>query len=364
MVGTYPPVFGSLAAVSVTEAEVLRCCPLQLAYRRSGHGTRKSTPWARLGTVCHEVLEQAARSELGEIDEVFDDRFTQIWNERIGEQERQAAETGELELYGPATGWPTYATKRARLRRRARELTIEATSWRDREGVRIEERLQVDGEALYGYVDLVVRDPGPYRVIDYKSGVVTSPSEDLLVDPGYRRQVLLYAYLESIQPGGGRPVEGQVVPLAGDVIRFPIDWVEVGNLVSETHGLINEAANATEPVDLARPSAQHCRCCTYAARCPAFLSELTPELDLGSAALVGTVVSRSVDPSGQLTIDLNVERGTVAARSARVERIDPRRFSAIAGAATGWQVSCVGLRLRRGAEDEFLVTPRTVIEVL
>lgn len=364
MVAGFPPPLAHLEQVSVTEVDALLSCPLQLAYRRSGHGKRRSTPWARLGTVCHEVLERAARGELGDVDEGFDDRYTQVWDQAIGDQERLAAEGGESELYGPATSWPTYATKRARLRRRAREIAYEARSWRDRKGVRIEERLEAPGEILFGYPDLIVREPGPYRIVDYKSGVVTSPSDDEELNPGYRRQVLLYAYLESAQADGGRPIEGQVVPLTGESVRFDIDWPEVEALAAEVHAVIDATAKSVAVADLARPSADTCRFCTYAARCPAFHAALDPALELGAIALVGSVLGSWADTSGRLTMDLTVERATGIASRVKVERIDPSRYPAAALVAPGDRVCCIGLRRRGELEDELVVTSRTVIERL
>lgn len=364
MVAGFPPPLADLQRVSVTEVEALLSCPLQLAYRRSGHGKRRSTPWARLGTVCHGVLERAARGELGDVDDGFDDRYAQMWDQAIADQEQLAAAGGERELYGPATNWPTYATKRARLRRRAREIAHEAQSWRDREGVRIEERLEAPGEVLFGYPDLIVREPGPYRVVDYKSGVVTSPSDDEELNPGYRRQVLLYAYLESIQEDGGRPVEGQVVPLAGDSVRFDIDWPEVEALAVEVHAVIASTVKSVDVADLARPSADTCRFCTYAARCPAFHAALNPALALGSIAMVGSVLGSWADTSGRLTMDLTVEQGTVTASRVKVERIDPSRYPAVALVVPGDRVCCIGLRSRGESEDELVVTARSVIERL
>lgn len=368
MVAGFPPALADLQRVSVTEVDALFSCPLQLAYRRSGRGKRRSTPWARLGTVCHGVLESAARGELGDVDDEFDDRYAQMWDQAVEEQEKLAAEGGERELYGPATRWPTYATKRAQLRRRVREIALEGQSWRGHDGVRIEARLEAPGEALYGYPDLIVREPGPYRVVDYKSGVVTSPADDDQeeedLNPGYRRQVLLYAYLESLQKDGGRPVEGHVVPLAGDSIRFDITWPEVQALAAEVHRLIETAAKSVAVADLARPSADSCRFCTYAARCPAFHASLNPALNLGSIAIIGSVLCAWADTSGRLTMDLAVEQGTVTASRVKVERIDPNRFPGAALVEPGSRVCCIGLRNRGESEDELVVTARSVIERL
>lgn len=363
MVAGFPPVFEDLSSISVSEVEILRTCPLRLAYRRSGRGRARSTPWARLGTVCHQILESAARGELGDPDDGFDDRYSRLWTAIVTEQEQEADATGESAMYGPASGWPTYATKRARLRRRAREIAAEAPEWRRHQGTRIEEKLSANDEPIYGYPDLIVKEPGPYRVVDYKTGVVASSPEGE-VEPSYRRQVLLYAYLESLQTDGGRPIEGQVVPLTGDALRFPIEWNTVAQLVSDTHNLISESASAVDMASLGRPSADNCEYCAYAGRCPSFHRWLSPVAGLKGIAIIGTVRSKLTDPNGDLGLDVSVERGNLEAQVVRVRRINVRRFPWVGSVGIDTAICCVGLGLRRGTVDELLVGVHTRIDVL
>ena len=78
-----PPAFSD---TTPTRAEALRACPLRAAFDASpvhrAHVIRG--PAARLGTVCHDVLEAAARGYFdGMSDEERQEAFEQLWHQRM-----------------------------------------------------------------------------------------------------------------------------------------------------------------------------------------------------------------------------------------------------------------------------------------
>lgn len=330
-----------LLAASPTRIAALQECSLRVYFSRTGHGRSASTPWARLGDVCHKVFEAAAVGDLGDGGSDFDQLFEARWTQCAIEQEQQAAKQPLEAFWGPIETWPTYALKRSRVRLRARELVREMRDWSEPE-LRIEEELRPAGERLYGTPDLIVRRPLPYRVIDYKTGSVTDDSGALKA--GYRQQLLIYAYLESKMPDGDEPELAVVVPLKGDRVEIVVEWPEVEKIVREAHRLIdvyNE--QILEPLQLAAPSLDPCVHCQFATRCPAFWDRLDPDSPV--SAFAGVITEIDGAASGATSLSIDVTAGSIAAGPLRLGNLRPDRHPAIANVQVGDHIRVVGLHL-------------------
>src|SRR6266498_1193027 len=80
----------ALAEASPTTVELLRVCGLRVALSQTRQHPAPSSPWARLGIVCHAMFEQAAEGHLGDGGEDFTERFEAAWATAVAEQERNA----------------------------------------------------------------------------------------------------------------------------------------------------------------------------------------------------------------------------------------------------------------------------------
>src|SRR4051812_19168074 len=93
-------------------------CTLRTAYDsdpafRSGV---PSSPAARLGNVCHRILELAGRGRLGTDDDLFRERFEAAWAAEI-EKEDAARMKQQAEAHWPAPErWPNYARRKVAAR--------------------------------------------------------------------------------------------------------------------------------------------------------------------------------------------------------------------------------------------------------
>src|SRR6266542_4271329 len=117
----------ALAEASPTTVELLRVCGLRVALSQTRQHPTPSSPWARLGIVCHAMFEQAAEGHLGDGGEDFTERFEAAWATAVAEQERNALASEAA--WGDAQRWPSYADKHVRARKRARELARKVHSW-------------------------------------------------------------------------------------------------------------------------------------------------------------------------------------------------------------------------------------------
>lgn len=328
-----------LTKVSPSRLEDLRECGYRVFLSSSGGSRGASSPWARLGTVCHEVLEQAARGVLGDGDVDFDQRFEAAWDRSIADQEREASMHDAERYWGAATSWPTYTIKRARVRRRARELAQRVSSWTGAE-LRIEEMLAPEGELLFGKPDLVVKSPPPYRIEDYKTGAI---EEDGQLKDAYRRQLLLYAYLESRMPDCSWPQLAVAVPLSGAPIEIPVTPEAALELADEAATLVASFnSHLEDPLSLARPGVSACGRCPHAARCSAIWP--VPEDGFDDLGIIEATV-QSIDRvhNGTLSLGVEIEGGTIQVGAAHFYRLSPARIPVVDHLRCGQRIRVVGV---------------------
>jgi hypothetical protein len=323
---------------SPTLVEELRRCSLAVAFARTGHASSVGNPWSRLGTVCHQLYEAAALGRLGDGGPTFDARFDETWHLEMAAQEADALASDAERHWGPAPSWPTYSEKRVRMRRRSRELAQEASQWAGGDA-RVEEFLAPDDDILFGRPDLIVRSPAPYRVIDYKTGVIDDAGT---LKGSYRRQLLTYAYLEN-KVSGGRPSIAIAVPLKGDAISFEIDWDEVSVVADDAHWLVDRFNKLrTTPTLLATPSEAACGACPHAARCDVFWDALDQFPNL--VAIAGTVTKVVRTHGNTATLTISARQATLGCDTVHLQRLSLLRFPQLSGVDQGSPIKVVGGR--------------------
>ena len=327
----------------------LRDCGLKVALSRSGGGHGPSNPWARLGSVSHKVLEAAALNQLGDGSDDFDTKFTEAWQAAVGSEEAASSRHPSEARWGAPQAWPSYADKRARTRRRAKDLARQVADWRDAD-IRVEEFLSSEEDRLFGKPDLIVRSPQPHRIIDYKTGIVTEGDEGDLKS-SYRRQLLLYAQLERRATPGDLPTELAVVPLKGESISFQVDWIEVEAAVADAAALIDSYnAERAEPLSLAKPSPKSCGSCQYAAGCPALWDAVHETWAPDIIAVGGTLTEAISAADGSVTLRLLVREGSLPPGEVVIKRISIATSPDVSHARIGQVVRLVGGRLAEGEE--------------
>src|SRR4051794_964870 len=89
--------------VTPSGATALLACMLRVAFQSEGKAKRQiGSPATRLGTVCHETLEQAAQGNLGPGSSPdWRESFEQAW---VAAMERQQAQLAAIKLPRP---WPS-----------------------------------------------------------------------------------------------------------------------------------------------------------------------------------------------------------------------------------------------------------------
>lgn len=339
----------SIELASPTLIEALRECGLKVALSRVGGGRGPSNPWARLGSASHKVLEAAALQQLGDGIDDFDQRFTVAWQSAIGLEEAESTKHPTEARWGAPRAWPSYADKRARTRRRARELAHQVAKWHDAD-IRVEEFLSSEEDRLFGKPDLIVRSPLPHRIIDYKTGGVTEGAEGDLKS-SYRRQLLLYAQLERRATPGDLPTHLAVVPLRGEPIDFQVDWAEVEAAVADAAHLIDwYNAERADPLSLARPSPRTCGSCQFAAGCPAMWDAVGEGWAAELVAVGGTLIDVIIATDGSVTLRLSTHMGTLAGGDVLIKRLPVATSPELQHAQVGQQVRFVGGRIPEGEE--------------
>lgn len=333
----------AIEMASPTLIESLRVCGLKVAISRSRGGNGASNPWARLGTVAHHLLEMAALSQLGTGGDDFAESFDSAWESAVADEARQSVQFPSEARWGEPSTWPSYADKRARTRRRARELSRQVADWTDAD-VHAEEFLSSDVDRLFGKPDLIVRLPLPHRIIDYKTGVVTEGDQASLKG-SYRRQLLLYAQLERRATPDNPPTHLAVVPLKGDILEFIVDWEEVDAEVVEAGALMDRYnANLARPLELANPSPSTCGSCQHAAICPAFWLAADSSWGPEVIAIAGKLQAVMEATDGTVTLEVAASDGTLGQGEFVIKRLPTTTNPGLRSAEVGQLVRLVGGR--------------------
>src|SRR5438445_4133374 len=211
--------------VSPTLYNALRRCPLQVAFGQATQGiVRRRGAAARLGDICHRVLERLALASRLCVD-VTDEEVDELWNAEV------RAEVAHEPRVSAPSEWPEYSRIRWRLPRVARTVGAIAASAGPKADILPElEMVSRDG-IIHGRADLVIRGSLRRICIDYKTGHVVDPITAELRDD-YATQLHLYSFLES-ESSGVWPDSAAAVPFGGPPIEVDVDPMEGNRLADD-----------------------------------------------------------------------------------------------------------------------------------
>lgn len=349
-----------LVGTSPTRAESLRSCFLRAAFDAEPHCQHLvfRGPAARLGTVCHKILELTARGHFDDLaPSAIPDPFQKLWTALIQEQAAEAQGTPLEQHLGQPERWPYYQLKRALLLARVQQLVASRVGlrggWVPGPGhvTGVEKRIRGFGGQLAGRIDHVVWRAGHVEIEDYKTGPLADPAagDASQLRDAYRRQLLLYAalYWDST---GSWPHVARAVSLDGSEATILVDPPEVLALVDETLAILsryNEMAPGNSgPDQLATPSSQACRWCPYKALCPAFWHAVSIDWDLGGAVHVaGMIVNNHHSGAGGHALEVQVTGGTLPDGIYWLRGLTAERFPDIADFKRGCSIRILAARL-------------------
>jgi CRISPR/Cas system-associated exonuclease Cas4 (RecB family) len=321
------PIAQPLRALSPSSYEVLRTCPLRLAFGQasSGHGPR--TDALLIGEACHEVLESLVADGL-----VSSGRWSEELHGRF-----ESAVAARFSDHGASP--PGASLARARLRKagtRIERLLAEAPADAD---VITEAKLQAANGRLAGRIDLIVRSAQLHLLVDYKTGAVTDvdghPTDRL------RRQLMLYACLEAEEHGW--PHRAQLMPLGRQAIEIAIEPAKCQALLAEGLEALDRWQGWVGEAPPPQPSPEACGHCRYAPRCPAMWEAWSDGWTETFRAVSGRLSASSSTPLGGITISLQAERGSTLGE-VTVRNIDGRQHPCLVDAEPGDEIFIVGLR--------------------
>lgn len=291
---------------SPSSYNLLSRCPLSLAYdhdegARSKY--RRSSTFTALGSIAHELTERVSRHDfdLVPLDELKIE-LGNAWDEKTAKEFDSLIEQWSPAVPPQPRDWPFYATVKAKTLTRLKNDVI---NYRERlengaaaNAALVEIEMKDNSLGLAGRADRIERHGEKVSIVDLKSGAnVDGISDD------NRRQLLLYAHLyrkvhgvtpESIvvMNSGGKRFEERIEPTAIDAVinTFKTTTTEFNTAVGAGKNLI----------ELATPSEQSCRWCSYRVTCPRYWSAI--EVDWNVNDLAGTIISKQGDVA--LTIEI------------------------------------------------------------
>jgi PD-(D/E)XK nuclease superfamily len=364
----------SLAYTTPSGAATLADCGLRAAYDSDTtfHGSVPSSPAARLGTVCHRVLELAGVGALPPAgDPHWREAFEAAWTEAIAEQEKERQRNPLEAHWPPPARWPYYAARKVATRRLCKRISESTSPPGERDGALLnapeklqEQRQQAFDGKLRGRADVTRRSPQS-AIEDYKTGSVLD-DESAEIKPQYRTQMLLYAVLEH-ETTGVWPKHATLIPLRGEPIVIDVDPAEANAAAEAALVALEEynrrVDNDAPAIDLATPTPNACRFCPYAIECPAFWSSADESwLEMGIVAVAGPIHAREESRLSTFNVRIAREKGSVRPGDYLLYQLDAERFGAILSLPEGSEVAA--LWLIGDPDDRYLrATLRTRIAI-
>lgn len=327
-----------LEFVSPSSAEVLRSCLLRMWISKQSPGSGTSNPYARLGTMVHEIMEAAAKGALS--GENAESEFERLWQAALVKQE--ALVSSNERHFGPLSRWRTYELTKARAKIAALEL---GASSLDREQF-VETEFVARKGRLRGRPDRVVWENQELVIEDYKTGSIYEVDRELSAElkPSYRRQMLLYAVIvhETLNEWPGH---ARVIPLSGAVEELSVDAGEALTLAEEVLTLLetyNELVSRGSDVP-ASPGERVCGVCPYQLNCEEHWAT-AHDTWTSYLSTEGMVVGITQAMNGLLSVKLKTSRGNAPGPTVIVSRLDPLRFPGLDALSIGSVVRITKLR--------------------
>lgn len=337
----------ALASVSPSQVTELEACHLHVALQADRH--YRTWPLtgakARIGSVCHRVLEQAVTGSVAALPQkLWRESLEEFWRSEISKEERLAAAAPLSVHLGPATRSPGYALQKARVMRKAMSLLEWPSNILHAARYEEERWYRAYGGRLRGRADVVRVGDGQVELADYKTGAIFEDSEDggsPVLKMQYRRQLLLYAAMHHDETGEW-PAMVYVVPLAGEKVGVEVLPVEAEAEAARALALLEaynaDVARAAVAEDLASPSAEACRNCGFQAICEPFWGDISPAWDWGhTASVCGMLTSLRHPADGEQLLEVAIEAGNTGHGTHSV-----RAYRRI-GAREGERVACIRL---------------------
>jgi RecB family exonuclease len=269
-------------------------------------------PKARIGSVCHEILERIGRGEFDQLAEgELADQIEVLYKQLCLNQYTLAMQGVYMEKALPEN-WPGYYIRLARLKLIGRNL------WNDRKNAVIRKSRQFLEQSVNVFDGKLKGRPDRFLFIsqnellieDYKTGLIYD--EDLKLSEGIRQQMLVYsAILHQLYPNSS--IRFRVIPLKGAAYEELVNIEEAVQLAEEAVNLLekinldlSDIVNANKSFDdLAQPSFDNCVHCSYKPKCNKFFQqEFT---DQKFISMKGKFVSYALKGSGFLEIILKNE---------------------------------------------------------
>ena len=303
-----------------------------------------SSPASRLGTIVHQLLEEAGRGRLGtHAERTIDER----WQELVANAEQAMTQTALEAHFVPLRETvPKYEVVRLRAEARAGELAQDFPDTGPRAAdaranpYGYELRVESADGLIAGRIDRAVPTQAGPVLQDYKSGAIFSIRQgegQQEIRPEYADQLRLYAALY-YEATGTWPSKLELVPLAGQPMKIPLSTTESLNLLDQAKSLLANVNEQLErdaddwdavEVSLAKPSASACRFCSYRPACAAYLSSTHEEGDRdGPADVVGAFEALTRLGNGRLMLSITRSDGStsfvrdITDRTAAAARLD------------------------------------------
>lgn len=293
---------------------VLRSCALKGVLSRSAiyKDLVYIHPKARIGSVCHEILERIGRGEFDQLAEVeLADQIEVLYKQLCLNQYTLAMQGVYMEKALPEN-WPGYYIRLARLK------LIGWNLWNDRKNAVIRKSRQFLEQSVNVFDGKLKGRPDRFLFIsqnellieDYKTGLIYD--EDLKLTEGIRQQMLVYsAILHQLYPNSS--IRFRVIPLKGAAYEELVNIGEALQLAEEAVNLLekinldlSDIVNTNKSFDdLAQPSFDNCVYCSYKFKCNKFFQQEFTDQKLIS--MKGKFVSYALKGSGFLEIILKNE---------------------------------------------------------
>lgn len=250
-----------------------------------------SSPAARLGSIVHNLLEEAGRGLFAPAHEA--NLIEARWRELIVETEREMAGSILEKRFLPLEkSIPKFDVIRIRALARAADLSREISENEIRAGevavnpYGYELLVKSSDGSIVGRIDRILPGPEGPVLQDYKSGSILDDQNGDL-KPEYTTQLHLYSALYHDETGVW-PGNLQIVPLSGAPHDVSYSRAECLNLLEEARNLLTQVNDyiscyeddwdAVETM-LATPSPTACRFCTYRPACMSYLSRYEVDAD-------------------------------------------------------------------------------------
>jgi PD-(D/E)XK nuclease superfamily protein len=327
--------------LSPSSYQVMAACRLRAAFSQGRRRRAPASTSARLGNVCHRVLDQMV-SDRSLLAAQWQELLEDVWAAEVEVERQDSAAAGEEERSGPPDRWPDFQLKRARLRKAARRLRDLLAALPAGAEFFPEEPLQAGDGRLRGRADLVVRGAGAHKIIDYKSGAALD-RQTLAPRDSYIQQLLLYSFLEA-QVTGEWPDTAHLIPLEGSPVDLAPDPASCRAIAERALSLLDAYNSAAPHAQPASPGLETCTVCQHATICPAFWEACDATWAPAMLAVLGLVQDVRSSHLGGISLYLTPERGSLDASLVTVRNISPVRYPKVSDLRRGSTTSIVRLQ--------------------